>query len=490
VTSKLRALLLIAALSVAKNAPGQDSLVTTRGDSVSIRIVDVDLRQAVQMLSQYLDRPVVFGALTSQNVTIQTPRPIARSQVLGLLRTVLENQNHELVEDSASGVFRVRMRERTPPPSTVIPRQAPGVPELFVIHLSHARASDVAATVNALYGKSSALGDHDTPPQTLSNQLRQNISPPTVPANQPAAQPGAPAAARPATLQGDIVIVPDQGTNSLLIRASRPDYELIQAVVQQVDVRPLQVLIEVTIAELRRDRDWVFGVSTELTKTTVGHNGTTISGSIQGAEPGDFVLRVMNIGGTNLNALLSASAARGDAKILSRPVVLAANNEEAQISVGSQRPFIQVSRSLPTDTPTRDQVVQYKDVGTSLTVRPTISSNGFVTLELTQEVNAATTETAFDAPVISTRSLRTQLLVRDSQTVVLGGLSDTQRETTRSGVPFLSDIPILGALFGRQERRTTSTELFLFLTPRILRTDEDVDRQTDRRRPPPSDADF
>ena len=176
--------------------------------------------------------------------------------------------------------------------------------------------------------------------------------------------------------------------------------------------------------------------------------------------------------------MLSASAARGDATILSRPVVLAANNEEAIISVGSQRPFVQVSRSLPTDSPTRDQVVQYKDVGTNLSVRPTISGNGYVTLEVSQEVNAATSEVQFDAPVISTRSVRTQLLVRDSQTVILGGLLDRQKESNRAGVPILSSIPLLGGLFGRQAKRRTDTELFLFISPRILRSDEDAEGVT------------
>ncbi len=139
---------------------------------------------------------------------------------------------------------------------------------------------------------------------------------------------------------------------------------------------------------------------------------------------------------------------------------------------------MQVSRSLPTDAPSRDQVIQYRDVGTRLTVRPTISTDGYVTLEIVQEVSSATNETAFDAPVISTREAATQVLVRDSQTVVLGGLIDRQDEVTSGGVPILSDIPIIGGLFGRQSRRATETELFLFLTPRILRNDVEVENAT------------
>jgi general secretion pathway protein D len=123
--------------------------------------------------------------------------------------------------------------------------------------------------------------------------------------------------------------------------------------------------------------------------------------------------------------------------------------------------------------------VQYKDVGTRLTVRPTISADGYVTLEVVQEVSNATAETAFDAPVIATREAATQVTVRDGQTIVLGGLLDHQRETTNGGVPFLSDLPLIGGLFGRQTRRASDTELFMFLTPRVLRNDAEVEAATE-----------
>lgn len=129
-------------------------------------------------------------------------------------------------------------------------------------------------------------------------------------------------------------------------------------------------------------------------------------------------------------------------------------------------------------------MVQYKDVGTRLTVRPTISSDGYVTLDVVQEVSNATAETAFDAPVIATREAATQVTVRDGQTIVLGGLLDRQREHTSGGVPFLSDLPIIGGVFGRRTRRSSDTELFLFLTPRVLRNDAEADSVTQRFNPP------
>jgi general secretion pathway protein D len=101
-----------------------------------------------------------------------------------------------------------------------------------------------------------------------------------------------------------------------------------------------------------------------------------------------------------------------------------------------------------------------------------------VQLHVTQEVSNATSESQFNAPVISTRSVRTDLLVRDGHTIVLGGLTDRERDTQSEGIPLLSSIPFIGGFFGRQSRVTTETELFIFLTPRVIRTDEDAERLT------------
>ncbi len=464
------------------SAQGPDTVVTVRNDSVSVRLVDADIRAAVQALARYLDRPVVFGAITGARVTLETPVPVPRSQVVQLLRGMLESQNLELVEDS--GLYRIRQKEPERAAATAEQAAAAGpqgIVQLFVIHLSHARAADVAATVNALYGRASALGElGGGRSPTLADELRQNVVPPQLPAGVVVPQAVVAVAGRQASLAGEITIVPYRNTNSLLIRATQSDFELIQAVVKEVDVRPLQVLIEVLIAEFRRDRSFSFGVDVNAPPSRLGGtSNTTIGGGTTGLGLGDFVLRVMGIGGIDLDATLRAAASRGDVTIVSRPVLLAANNEIAEILVGSQRPFVQVSRSLPTDAPSRDQVIQYKDVGTRLSVRPTISSDGYVTLEVTQEVNSATAETAFDAPVISTRSVSTQLLIKDGQTIVLGGLTDRQRDRNQGGVPVLSSIPLLGGLFGRASRRTTETELFLFLTPRVIRSDEEATKVTE-----------
>jgi type II secretory pathway component GspD/PulD (secretin) len=467
----------------------REATAPARGDSITIHLLDVDVRTAVQALAVYLDRPVILGAVQSARVSVETPHPVARGDVARLLRSVLASQSLDLVVDSAGGAYRVQQKE--PPKPTPLVQPAPfnpsfGAPpqggplELFVIHLRHARANDVSATVNALLGRASALGELGARGGTLSRELQGQQVPPGLPSGS--APPGAVpiVGGRGATLTSEMTIVPDPRANSLLIRATRADFALIQTAVQEIDVRPLQVLIEVLIAEVRKDRSLDFGVDVSVPSARVPHTANTVvEGTNTGGGLGDFVVKVMGIGNDlDATATLRAAAERGDATIVSRPVLLAANNEEAEINVGSQRPFVQVARVLPTDNAARDQVVQYRDVGTRLRVLPTISADGYVMLQVAQEINAATAEQAYGAPVISTRSVETRLLIKDGQTIVLGGLTDQQNEHRQGGIPVLADIPWIGGLFGHLSRQVSDTELFLFLTARVIRGDDDAERLT------------
>lgn len=460
-----------------------------------MRLVDVDLRAAVEALAPFLDRPVVFGTVTAGRVTLETPHPVPRTDVLRLTRGLVESQNLELATDTAAGIYRIKAHDvpaPTPAPVTSSggpgPSDRGGLPALFVIRLRHARATDVAATVNALYGRASALGEPGTGgpangsssgfPPTLGHQLAQNqLSPAGVPSPVPPQAVGS-VAGRAATLSGETTIVPDPGTNSLLIRANQSDFDLIAAAVAQLDIRPLQVLIEVVIAEVSKNSSFALGLGDSVAPVKLDHTGnTTIGGSVAGLGLGDFVLQVMREKNPGFTATLAAAAQKGEARILSRPIVLASNNQPAEILVGSQQPFIQVSQTQ-VGAVAQNQVVQYQDVGTKLTVRPTISSDGYVALDVSQEVSQATGEVTFNAPVISTRTVKTQLLVKNGQTIVLGGLSSKEKDKNRTGIPVLSSIPLIGGLFGRTNRTTTESEFFLFLTPRIVDSDAAADTVT------------
>lgn len=472
----IRTALLGGVLLVCATAAGGQ--VQEAGAGVTLDFVEADARAVVQALARYLDRPVVYGQVAGARITMQSPRPVARGDILALLRPALAAHNLELAEEGST--FVLRARQTSPGQAPVRPPSAPirsaGGIELFAIRLRHARAADVAATVNALYGRASALGEIGARPATLNSELRDNRN--SAYAGDPAAPPP-PQPGRSGQFEGQVTIVPDARTNSLLVRASRTDFELIQAAVQQVDLRPLQVIIEVMIAEVRRNSDFSYALSAAVGQQALrGRGNETVGGSSSGADRqdirSDLTVRATGIGGVDLALTLRAGVQRGAASILSRPILFAANNERAEILVGDQRPFVQLQRT--TDGGSVDQVVQYKDVGTRLSVLPTISGDGYVQLQVTQEVNNATRELGVqDAPVISTRTIETSLLVRDGETAVLGGLAQAIRERGSGGIPVLSSIPVIGGIFGSKTRNSSDTELFVFLTPRVVRDDADLD---------------
>lgn len=279
----------------------------------------------------------------------------------------------------------------------------------------------------------------------------------------------------------DVRIVAEESSNSLLIRASEQDFQLVQQILATVDLRPLQVLIEVTIAEVTRSEDLNVGIAANVERTPKGKTAADATATLPAnAGARDFVLQLTGGKGTiDFNVALNALATRGDLKVLSMPVIIAQNNREAILNVGSSRPFVQVTQAGGIDPSARVQTIQYIDVGTVLTITPTINPDGYVNLLVSQTANSATNEVQFDAPVISKREATTQVFVRDGQTTVIGGLADNSNSVTKSGVPLLRDIPLLGWLFrGTQQSKTTS-ELYLFLTPHVVTSDSDIERLRD-----------
>jgi general secretion pathway protein D len=277
---------------------------------------------------------------------------------------------------------------------------------------------------------------------------------------------------------GDIAIQAEESSNSLLIRATASDFALIQQVLQGIDLRPLQVLIEVTIAEVTRTHDLDVGVSGKVNNVPKNASGTSvIATQPSSANDRDFALELTGGNGSvNFDVAMHALQSRGDVRVLSLPVIIAENNRQAVLNVGSSRPFVQVSQTVPNDPTGRVQTIQYIDVGTVLTITPTINPDGYVNLQVTQTANSATNEIQFDAPVINKREATTQVFIRDGQTTVIGGLADNTQSRTTSGIPILSRIPVIGWLFGNHQANRETNELFLFLTPHVIFTDTDVDK--------------
>ncbi|MGQ0561765.1 MAG: type II secretion system protein GspD [Gemmatimonadota bacterium] len=475
----MRVTLLLLALLLPASGLAQDTSRPPEGDGVTLDFQDVDIRAVITAIAEAGKFNVVYASLPPKQVTLRTSQPIPRSAMRGLLNSLAQSNGLTLIDEGP--VVRVVIAADMPKP---LPQagsssrageslDATPQPGLHVYRLKHARAVRIAATVQALFGGSlTYVPETQLSRQSLSMQLRANtIAPgyqqaPTAAPQQPGDRPG---------VQASIQIIPDESTNSLLVQANEADWNRITAAIEALDVRPLQVLIEVLIAEVRRSSDQNLGIALSVPEQPFDAVRGRSGGTMGQESAGDIVLRLLDVGPIDARVVLSALSSRADVSILSRPVILAHNNAEARILIGSERPFIQVVRALPTENAVRDQVIQYREVGTSLTILPTINPDGYVTLQLVQEVSAATNETQFGAPVISTREASTQLLVKDGQTAVIGGLIDRQHENVRSGVPLLKDIPILGRLFGATRRSRFNTELFLFITPRVVKSDEDVD---------------
>jgi general secretion pathway protein D len=291
-------------------------------------------------------------------------------------------------------------------------------------------------------------------------------------------------------LVGATTIVPDLATNSLVIRTAPPNYPVLQETIESLDVRPAQVLLEVLIAEIRLDKSTQYGINWFVFSAGGDTEGTARLGvpafsdsALAGVD--DFLARIVHFGSDiDARAVVTALGAKADVQVLSTPHVLALNNEEARILVGNEVPFSQ-SALTGIGGDLRDQSVQYRNVGTQLTIIPTINEDGYVSFRILQEVSQLTQQTveaALGAQIISTREAETSALVANGETIVIGGLIDTQDEVTESGVPLLKDIPLLGYLFKSQKTRKVRTELAIFVTPFVVFNDEDAAELLERER--------
>lgn len=496
------ALSLLLATLLAGPAAGQEDVPApgAEGEGVSFDFQDADLRTVLAALAEAAGINIVYSDLPDRSVTLRTARPVPQSGVRGLLESVAASNGLEL-EERAEVLHVHRPEEPAVPPDGEealegAPTRPGGPPRLFVHPLDHAEAETVAQTLRALFGLGGLPGRRAggrAGRTSLSERLREQSAEdyrafrPPERAREDRPGEAAPAPRRPTgqapagddreaglsvALGGPVEIVPDARSNAILVLARPEDYETVSGAIGELDVRPAQVVIEVLIAEVRQNENFALGNTVDVPPASEDEG---VGFELQGLSAGDVALRVLGIGSVGASTVLSALSTSSDVTILSRPVVMAQNNREARILVGDQRPFVQLQRSLPTDQDVRDQVVQYRNVGTELRIRPTVNRDGYVNLSVLQEVSSATAEVQFGAPVINTRESETDVLVRDGHTVVLGGLVDHQEESTRSGVPLLKDIPLLGGLFGSTQEREIATELFILLTPHVLRTDEDLE---------------
>lgn len=288
--------------------------------------------------------------------------------------------------------------------------------------------------------------------------------------------------ARTITMSSEVSIVADATNNSLLVRASPKDYKKILDALKQLDITPLQVLVEATIVEIRLTGNLRYGVqwNFEGIGTESYKSNWTLSNADDGAVNRTFpgfnwavIARPVQI-----RAVLSALAGENLVNVLSSPSVMVLDNQKAQIQVGQQVPVAtSQQQSTLTDNANIINQIQYKDTGVQLSVRPRVTPGGLVQMEIEQEVStvAATSSSSLNSPTFQTRNITSTVAVRTNEAVVLGGLIQDVREGGKSGVPGLYDMPYLGFLFGERKKTSDRTELVVVLTPKIIASDQDIE---------------
>lgn len=301
-------------------------------------------------------------------------------------------------------------------------------------------------------------------------------------------------------LSKDIKLVADKATNSLLITARPDEFTALKATIERLDILRKQVYIEALIMEVSSDAEFSFGVNWAAARnvdgsalfgaTNTGGQGLSLpdkAGGIMtfpsGGTLGGVFDNAINIGGTpySVQAIINFVETNDDYQILATPQLLTLDNEKASVNVVDNIPFSTQTQTNNTTSDYNSQSIDYKDVGVKLEITPHIGEKGTLRLELRQEVSRVTSSTTklgdggptIIAPTTRKREVETVIQMRDNQTAVIAGLINDDEIDNQSKVPGAGDVPLFGWLFKHEQKTNRTTNLFIFITPRIINTYEE-----------------
>jgi general secretion pathway protein D len=340
-------------------------------------------------------------------------------------------------------------------------------------------ASELAAILQSVFGAETST-DIDQPTvapkldpleiESKGEEERQASSPATDDAKTSSVT------SNPAT---DRRIVADDANNSLLIVATSAEYERIHEMLQEIDSLPNQVMLEATIAEVTLGDELNFGMRWYFGESD--NRGTftdLVTGSVVSTFPG---FSYFFSSGTDVGVVLNALSSLTKVHVLSSPTLMVLDNRTATLQVGDQVPVItQTANSVSSADSPIVSTVELKDTGVILTITPRVNDSGRVTLEIKQEVSdvVETTTSGIDSPTIRQRKVTTTVAVNDGDTLALGGLIQERSSTSKTKVPLLADIPLLGAAFRSKQDSVDRTELVIFIRPRVTRDVSEARRIT------------
>ncbi|MFN3480810.1 MAG: secretin N-terminal domain-containing protein, partial [Thermodesulfovibrionales bacterium] len=356
-------------------------------------------------------------------------------------------------------------------------------PQVFIYPVQNSKAKDVANMLQQIFLGARPTTTTPTTTTTTTPTPQQRTQPQQQPQPPPPAQPRVsmgPAGGGEALVSEITKIFPDEVTNSIIILATPEDYALISETIKKIDIIPRQVMIEGLIArvdltdKLDFGMQWTIQNDFKITNIKPFNRDVNISGPLKLDSPittPNFTFTAYDAAG-NVKLLLQSLAAEGKAKILAAPHILVSDNREARIQVGSQIPIATQTTTTPvtggtTPTSTITSTVQYKDVGIILKVKPQVNDSGLVSMEISQEVSGIGESVKIagqDFQSITKTEATTNLVAKDGETIVIGGLIREDTTKSRAGIPILSKIPILGFFFGNTIDETTRNELIILLT--------------------------
>lgn len=334
----------------------------------------------------------------------------------------------------------------------------------YIYHPQFARAADMGASLAPLLGDKSGVGSANRRNRSTSNnQASQETA---TPARQNSEQ------TQVQTIENDeIRVVVDERANALIFYSTGQYYQELQPILRQLDIMPKQVMMELVIAEVKLTGSFAKGVQFAIENGSLGGNTDTFSFNSKDG----FKYSIVGLDG---NVTVNLSERDGLVNVLSRPTLLVRDGVAANFSVGDDIPTVGSTTSDPINGERETTTVQYRKTGVDLTVTPTINAQGTVIMTIDQKISTANpdSEGAGGNPSIFERTLSTEVVAGDGQTVMLGGLISENRSTDASQVPLLGELPLLGHLFRGDSGNHDKTELVVLVTPKIINGAQDWQR--------------
>ena len=397
-----------------------------KGIDVDIQFDQVDLKDVVSLLMGIIkENFIVVGDLLG-SVDIEIKGKYKKKEIIQMVRTVVNSNGYEIVKDGV--LYRIYNIEESADMN--IKTSPDDSNNIYVYHLQYETSANVVALLKDIFSELEISGH--------------------------------------------------KSVNMVVIKSGIEDYRKVRDVIKRIDKRPKQVLVEFTIMEVTLTNGLKYGVEAFINKNPWRGGNVSLlpsgiasgGGSIIGDGIKAFTFQ------RDFDAFVTMLRSESKVEILSKPNVLVQDGKRSTIKIGREEP-IKTGTTISANGLASENIV-YRDVGVILKVKVDVEENNIVKLELTQEISDVVTPSVdplIDSPSFTTKVIQMSTLVKDGQSIYIGGLMETVTEKRVKKIPLIGDIPYLGKLFRSEDNVKTKTELILLLSVDVLNKESDFDRQ-------------